>query len=579
MRFPLLARIALMLVLNLALVAALVAAFFHFEFQLGLDSLLLSQTEERLRAVRQVLAARLSETSPAEWDEVLREYSEAYRVRFTLWSENGRRQLAGEPLALPLEVRRRMLTMGPLESGFPGRPRRWRLGLGRAGGAGQAAGGIETPATGRTNRPPAESPSRQTGDGPGLRRLAPRTGAGPMGPGRLPPGPPRFVVRLGNPVTYWVGMRIPVGFRTLDGRPAPPRELILLTKADARRVTLFADPVPWLLLGAAIALVSILFWVPVVRGITRALRRMAGAAERIAEGDLEVRVPVRRSDELGQLATVINRMTGRLAGYVEGQRRFLGDVAHELGSPLARAELALEMLRHEADPRLQDRIDDLHEEIRHMSGLVQELLSYARASLGEKAVRLQPVRLLPLAGEVVRRENHAGADVRVQIDPDCRVLAEPELLRRSLANLVRNAIRYAASAGPITVSADRQEQGVVIVVGDRGPGIPEEHLDRVFDPFYRLEAARDRDTGGVGLGLTIVKTCVEAMGGRVRCRNRRPSGLEVAICLPPAEEEASSEEHPDQVGARQPAAGEPSPPREIAPAGRPSGNGGPPGAT
>lgn len=564
-----------MLVLNLALVAALVAAFFHFEFELGLDSLLFSQTEERLRAVRQVLASRLSETSPAEWDEVLREYSDAYRVQFTLWSENGRRQLAGDPVALPLEVRRRMVTLGPMEPGFPGRGRRWRLGAGGPGAAAAASEWPIAPASGQTNLPPAQAPRRGANTGAGPRRFALRSGAASSPPGRFPAGPPRFVVRLTDPVSYWVGMRIPVGFRALDGRPAPARELILLTKADARRATLFADPVPWLLLGGAIALVSILFWVPMVRGMTRALRRVAGAAERVAEGDLQVRVPVRRHDELGQLASVINRMTSRLQGYVEGQRRFLGDVAHELASPLARAELALEMLRQEADPRHEDRLQDLREEIQHMGALVQELLSYARASVGGKAVQLRPVPLLPLAQEVVRRENHTGAQVRVQVDPDCRVLAEPELLRRCLANLVRNAIRYAAAAGPITLSADRQEQGVVIVVGDRGPGIPEEHLDRIFDPFYRLGAARDRDSGGVGLGLTIVKTCVEAMGGRVRCRNRRPSGLEVAICLRPAEDEAKPGETSTGSPCPEPAGSVPATPPNAVSVAVVSGNGGP----
>ena len=341
----------------------------------------------------------------------------------------------------------------------------------------------------------------------------------------------RFVVRTGNPAEYWVAVRIPV---LEPGDPgAPRRPLTLLARSSTWRGALFGDPLPWLLLGSVIIVVSVVFWLPMVRRITRDIRRLTRVTERIAEGDLNARVTLKRRDELGQLGRAINQMTQRLAGFVNGQRRFLGDVAHELCSPLARSEVALAILESRADEAQQGTVRDLREEVRHMSALVQELLSFARASLGQERVHLRPVRLRSEVEAVVAREAREGVDLRVSVPEDLEVLADPELLRRSVGNLVRNAIRYAGHAGPVTVSADLQEQGVMLVVGDSGPGIPEEQLEQVFDPFYRLEAARDRESGGVGLGLAIVKTCVEAMGGRVYCRNRRPRGLEVALRLQP----------------------------------------------
>jgi two-component system sensor histidine kinase CpxA len=122
-------------------------------------------------------------------------------------------------------------------------------------------------------------------------------------------------------------------------------------------------------------------------------------------------------------------------------------------------------------------------------------------------------------------------EIRVAIPEPVRAIAEPNLLLRAISNLVRNAVRYAGTEGPITISAKREDNAAVITVTDCGPGLPVEELDRIFAPFYRLDASRNRDTGGAGLGLAIVKSCVEVSGGTVECRNREPHGLEVVIRL------------------------------------------------
>jgi two-component system, OmpR family, sensor histidine kinase CpxA len=289
----------------------------------------------------------------------------------------------------------------------------------------------------------------------------------------------------------------------------------------------------WGAVAAGVILLSVLFWLPLIRGITRSIRQMQQATEQIAEGRFEVRVDEHRRDELGSLGQAINRMAGRLAGFVTGQKRFLGDIAHELCSPLARMQMAIGILEQRADEKQKTALDDVREEVEQMSALVNELLSFSRASLAGHHVQLKRVRLADIVDKAIRRESARSDLIECAIPADLEVQADPDLLQRAVANLLRNALRYAGEAGPITVSAMANAGGVELKVADCGPGIPPEAMDKIFDPFFRPDPSRDRQTGGVGLGLAIVKTCVEACGAQVMCRNRQPSGLEVEIHFPP----------------------------------------------
>ncbi|MFM8392729.1 MAG: sensor histidine kinase, partial [Acidobacteriota bacterium] len=284
----------------------------------------------------------------------------------------------------------------------------------------------------------------------------------------------------------------------------------------------------------SILLISILLWLPFVRRLTRTIRQLTDATEQIAEERFDIRVATSRADELGRLGRAVNHLAGRLDGFVKGQKRFLGDISHELNSPLARMGIALEILEERADPTLHNYIRDVREEVTLMSELVSELLVYARSGLKGVRINLAVVPLRPLVEKVVAREA-GGFEVRIKVGDDLQVLAQPELLSRALANVVRNALRYAGDAGSIEVRAGVRAEGrddlVVISVIDQGPGIPDNQLDRIFDPFYRLEDDRARATGGTGLGLAIVRTCVEAGGGRVSAHNHHP-GFEIRIELP-----------------------------------------------
>jgi two-component system sensor histidine kinase CpxA len=179
-----------------------------------------------------------------------------------------------------------------------------------------------------------------------------------------------------------------------------------------------------------------------------------------------------------------------------------------------------------------------------MSNLVNELLSFSRADMNPARISLAPTALLPLVQGAVLREGEPGAEIIVQIEPGITVMAAPELLTRAIANLIRNAVRYAGKAGPIYITAEKKNDGLAMEIRDSGPGVAEDLIGRIFEPFFRPEPSRDRNTGGVGLGLAIVKTCIEACKGTVSARNMQPAGFAVVITLTACDQTPEPENPP-----------------------------------
>jgi two-component system sensor histidine kinase CpxA len=192
--------------------------------------------------------------------------------------------------------------------------------------------------------------------------------------------------------------------------------------------------------------------------------------------------------------------------------------------------VALGILEERVDHDQRAYVEDAQEEVAAMSELVSELLAFSRAGMRARELPLGPVVLRPLVEQVIGREA-AEVPVRLDVPPDLVVLAHAELLGRAVANVLRNAARYAGAAGPVRVDARRQGSEAIFRVADEGPGVPADAVGRLFDPFFRLEPDRGRSTGGSGLGLAIVKTCVEGCRGRVAARNLQPHGLEITFTL------------------------------------------------
>lgn len=524
--FPLYAKILLWFLANGLLVGA--AAFWLVREQFGLDRTLLLTRDGRarlqMRAEQMLEALSAAGSDRAETDAVLARLGEDEGMRFALLDFSGK-PVAGETLVLPPPVRER-LGAGRLRGGPPGRP-----------GDGPPPGAI-----GPSARPPgpqifsgAEGPGRRADEeaprergAPGLRAARARRDAA----SRV--DFPKEALRTENPTRYWIIARLPPLPETAGrGRPLA---LVGMAETLAQSELLF-DPKPWLLGALALLGASALLWWPFVRGLTRSLAQMRAATERIARGDFAVRVDDRRGDELGRLGTAVNAMTGRLEGFVTGQKRFLGDIAHELCSPLARMEMSLALLEQRIPAELHDRVGDVRDEAREMSALVSELLDFSKAGLQGTAAARERVALRPLLQVAVAREA-PEARLSMNVPDHLAVLAVPSLLARAVANILRNAQHHAGPAGPleITATTDADAATVRLTIADHGPGVPPEARAALFDPFFRVDRARTRETGGVGLGLAIVKSGVEACGGTVAAgpRSDGASGLVIELRLPAA---------------------------------------------
>jgi two-component system sensor histidine kinase CpxA len=322
------------------------------------------------------------------------------------------------------------------------------------------------------------------------------------------------------------------------GRRMVPARLALISDTFTAG-GLFFDPTPWIWGAAGVIAVSVLWWLPFIHRMTRSLGRLTKATEQIADGKFDVDLGEQGGDEIGRLGTAVGQMAGKLDGFVTGQKRFLGDISHELCAPIARLQMAVGVLEMRADERQRDYVEDIKEEIQEMSGLVNELLSFSKAGLRSKELPLYHVELRPLIERVIERENTSGADVRMDVPETLAAMAEPGLLARAVGNLVRNAVRYAGTDGPITVVALETGEGVEIRVEDNGAGVPAEYLEKIFEPFFRIDPSRNRETGGTGLGMAIVRSCITSFGGTVGAENLEPKGFAVTITLKPA--------HPEQA--------------------------------
>ncbi|RYD37745.1 MAG: HAMP domain-containing histidine kinase [Verrucomicrobiaceae bacterium] len=346
----------------------------------------------------------------------------------------------------------------------------------------------------------------------------------------------KFMLVAGNPRIYWAGVHLD-GTAITAREPAPLPVTLLLASPSLRGGGLFFDYLPWLILGGVLLAGSVLLWLPFVHRLTKALGGLTRNAEAIARGRFESPPISGRRDELGRLERAHRDMASRLDGFVTGQKRFLGDTAHELLSPVARLEVGLSILEQRVDVEDMKYVTRALEEVRQMSSLVRDLLSFTKAGLLHPSVKPQTLVLADVANEAVERETvDSGADVTVSIPGEIEVLAMPSLLSRAIGNVVRNAVRYAGADGPILLIAASRGAQVVLTISDQGAGVPEDALPRLFDPFFRPDTSRTQSTGGTGLGLAIVKTAVEACHGTVSVRNGSPHGLIVEMSLVPAQE-------------------------------------------
>jgi two-component system sensor histidine kinase CpxA len=239
-------------------------------------------------------------------------------------------------------------------------------------------------------------------------------------------------------------------------------------------------------------------------------------------------------------------MAERIERLVDSQSRLLKDVSHELRSPLARLGVALGLARQRGTPEVEPSLNRIELEADRLNQLIQRLLTISRLESGTDGLRKTRLSLRELVEQVARDAEYEspgrGCRVTASTTTDAAeeflVEGDADLLRSAVENVVRNATRYTSEGTAVEVQLERQPAAngngdeIVVRVSDSGPGVPDEALAKIFEPFYRLDDARNRQTGGAGLGLSIADRAIRLHGGQLRASNRKEGGLQVEIRIP-----------------------------------------------
>ncbi len=304
-----------------------------------------------------------------------------------------------------------------------------------------------------------------------------------------------------------------------EARPRSP--IIAVSTADGRYTMLSSapprpDPLAFLPYFSWIAiLVALMAWV-FARHLAKPLRELRETVRNFGAGELSLRTRSRRHDELGDLARDFDTMADRLETLLTAERRLLQDISHELRSPLTRLSLAVQM----------GRTDSAKQDIARLSELISELTDMTRAEGDPSQRPTDPIDLTALLREIQTR-----FDLDAAIPDGLRCQGREVLLRRAIENVVQNAVRHTVGGGKVVLQAETAENGITIRVRDFGPGVPDAMLAEIFRPFFRVQADRSRDSGGVGLGLAIAQRAIRLHHGALSARNAQP-GLEVTFTLP-----------------------------------------------
>jgi signal transduction histidine kinase len=289
--------------------------------------------------------------------------------------------------------------------------------------------------------------------------------------------------------------------------------------------------------GVIAALVAMtLVWF-LSRGMTRPLREMATAADAMAHGDYSRQVATTSHDEVGTLARAFNEMSAELAETDRVRRDLVANVSHELRTPITALQVALENLVDGVATTEPDTFRTMLTQVERLGRLVQQLLDLSRLEAGVVPLEREEFPVEPMLEHAVREQqlHEPDVEVAVRVEPtDLTVDGDPERVHQVVANLLENAVRFTPHGGTVEVRAHRNERGVTIEVLDEGPGIPEGERTRIFERFYRADAARTSSDGGAGLGLAIARWIVDLHGGEIHPERREPRGCRMVVTLPKA---------------------------------------------
>ncbi|MDJ0711582.1 MAG: HAMP domain-containing sensor histidine kinase [Woeseiaceae bacterium] len=289
--------------------------------------------------------------------------------------------------------------------------------------------------------------------------------------------------------------------------------------------------------------ISVLLSFLIARYLVRPLRTFERAGARLSAGDLDVRVSPElgnRGDEIAEFASTFDDMAARIQDLVRSHKHLLRDVSHELRTPLARLLAATSLARRQTNGLAQAEFDRVELEVERLNTMIGRLLTYAQLDAGRTVKVLATMDFGALVSDIVDASliEASSRDILIELAADgpCRVEGDKELLRSSIENVLRNAVRHAPESSIINVELSRSKAPgyCLLTVADRGPGVAEDELQHIFDPFYRTDPARQPQIGGSGIGLAIAQKSVELHQGQIAAKNALAGGLVVEILLPMA---------------------------------------------
>ncbi len=269
--------------------------------------------------------------------------------------------------------------------------------------------------------------------------------------------------------------------------------------------------------------------------LTAPIGKLRRATREFAKGDLQTRLNIKRRDELGELAREFDEMAERIETLVTSEKRLTQDISHELRSPLARMNVALELARAKSNDATKPMIERIETESNRLNEMISRLLVLSKLETGSETFDRREINLTKIFEQTVADANFEaqaiGKAVKIIETTPVKVFGNEILLRSAIENVLRNAVRYTKDETAVEVKLSNGSKRALISVRDFGAGVPEAEIEKLFRPFYRVHAARERKTGGIGLGLAIAERAVHAHQGSIKARNTE-NGLAVEISLP-----------------------------------------------
>lgn len=319
-----------------------------------------------------------------------------------------------------------------------------------------------------------------------------------------------------------------------------PYQLFISRKIDKKNIVQIVQSLPyWVRIGTP-TLISFLLCLLLAHSFSKPIRLIKKATTRLGQGDFDTRVEgiSQLSGELEQLASSFNEMAERLQQHQSAQQRLLGDVSHELRSPMTRLQMALGLAQQESTPpqAREQYLQRCQREIDRLDHMIENVLALSRLENTLQKAEYEQVNLTALIQGVINDEQFLADKKSIKIDCTLTnsiiILADQALLTSAISNVLNNAVKYSPEKSIINVKLLQEDKKITLIISDGGNGVPEETLTELFTPFYRVNLARDRATGGTGLGLAIAKQAIIAHQGDIFAKNNAAKGLSVIIQIP-----------------------------------------------